>query len=233
MPLYVREGPCQCQSYHGRSPAWAGGDLRYRLSRNGRIAVRASEPSLGDEPVHGLRQVDAVPGLVPGRVPARGGALHAAPRLELEVVLAATGAAARRDGASCEAEARRAAHQPVDVGVVVGVHDPRRGIPCLEGGEPALEQGVLVDGQLVERPQAPVPVVVGRVVAREKREVDGEAPHGQRSRDDDVHCAQLDELLRVRACARAKDSHNQVGASQFNPTRSIGYPVPCMCSLAS
>ena len=174
------------------------------MSDNGRMAVRASEPSLGDQPVNRLREVDAVPGLVRRRLPARGGALHAAQRVELEVVLAAARAAARRDGAGAEAEPRRAAHQPVDVGVVVGVHDPRRRVPRPESGEPALQQGVLVDGQLVERLQAPVLVVVGRVVARERREVDGEAPRRQSSRDDDVHCAQLDQLLRVRTSMHAR-----------------------------
>lgn len=77
------------------------------------------------------------------------------------------------------------------MGVVVGVHDPRRRVPRPDPVEPPLEQRVLVDGELVERLQAPVLVVVGRIGAREERQVDGEAAHGQCSRDDDVHRAKL------------------------------------------
>jgi hypothetical protein len=64
-------------------------------SDDGRAAVGAVEPAVGDLLVRGLGEVDAVPAEVRRRVGAGVGARHAAPRAVLVVVLAAAGAAAR------------------------------------------------------------------------------------------------------------------------------------------
>lgn len=55
---------------------------------NGRVAVWAFEPAVGDGAVGRLREVDAVPDEVVGRVSAGAGSGHAAPRLVVVVVLA-------------------------------------------------------------------------------------------------------------------------------------------------
>ena len=62
---------------------------------DGRVAVGAAEPAVGDLLVGGLGEVDAVPAEVRRRVGARRRARHPAPRAVLVVELAAAGAAAR------------------------------------------------------------------------------------------------------------------------------------------
>lgn len=53
---------------------------------DGRVAVGALEPAIGDGVVGGLGEVDAVPDEVVGRVGAGAGPGHAAPRLVVVVV---------------------------------------------------------------------------------------------------------------------------------------------------
>ena len=62
---------------------------------DGRVAVGAAEPAVGDLLVRGLGEVDAVPAEVRGGAGARGRALHPAPGAVLVVVLAAARPAAR------------------------------------------------------------------------------------------------------------------------------------------
>jgi hypothetical protein len=62
---------------------------------DGRAAIRAVEPSVGDALVGRLGEVDAVPAEVRRGAGARGRARHPTPRAVLIVVLAATGPAAR------------------------------------------------------------------------------------------------------------------------------------------
>ena len=61
---------------------------------NGRVAVGALEPAVGDGAVGRLREVDAVPDEVVARVGAGAGPGHAAPRLVVVVVLALPAGAA-------------------------------------------------------------------------------------------------------------------------------------------
>jgi len=61
---------------------------------NGRVAVGALEPAVGDGAVGRLGEVDAVPDEVVARVGAGAGPGHAAPRLVVVVVLALPAGAA-------------------------------------------------------------------------------------------------------------------------------------------
>ena len=61
---------------------------------DGRVAVGALEPAVGDGAVGRFREVDAVPDEVVAGVGAGAGAGHAAPRLVVVVVLALTAGAA-------------------------------------------------------------------------------------------------------------------------------------------
>jgi len=62
---------------------------------NGRVAVGALEPAIGDGAVRRLREVDAIPDEVVARVSTGPGPGHATPRIVVVVVLALpTGAAA-------------------------------------------------------------------------------------------------------------------------------------------
>jgi hypothetical protein len=158
------------------------------------VAVGPADPAVGDLPVRRLRQVDAVPAERRRRVGARVRAGHAAARAVLVVVLAAAGAAARPE-VRAEPVAGGPPDHVVDVGVEVGVHDPRAGVPAPQARHLALQQRVVPRGQRVEAPQAAVPVVVAGVGGPVQREVDREAAHGQHAGDHHVRRAQADELL--------------------------------------
>ncbi|KAB8094440.1 hypothetical protein EE612_021620 [Oryza sativa] len=117
-----------------------------------RVAVPAVlEEHAGDDPVHGLRHVDAVPVDVLGRLRAGGGHLRrAAGGEDLEVVGAAAGAAASLEGLR-EAVPRRGRHDGEVGGVVVGVGDDGGRVLPPEPAEAGLEAAVvgvalLVDG---------------------------------------------------------------------------------------
>lgn len=109
-----------------------------------------AEEHAGDDLVHGLGHVDAVPVDVAGGLGAGGGDLRrAAGGEDLEVVGAAAGAAAGLEGLG-EAVPGRAAHDGEVCGVVVGIGDDGVRVCLPEPVDPRLEVVVVLHALLVD-----------------------------------------------------------------------------------